>query len=101
MRVRVQRFRREGKRLTDLEITNNPEFFGELSTHRMKTPMGGYMAAEVAEVKSGGLRTVLAVLYEPAFIQILGDTCLLRGLEVLPNRQTVIQEWLCHFMPDS
>ena len=95
MRVRVQKFREAGRRLTDVEIANSPAIVGELSTYRMNTTFGSYKAAQIVQMESGGLRTPLAVLYEPELLQILNGSILLRGLETLDSGQTVLQEWLC------
>ena len=80
MIFKVRLMRRGGRRLSWLEIANNPSYTGELMTLDGRSNEGCYQYAELTAV--GGLtKRLLPLLYEPVLTGIAPLAMVLRGFE--------------------
>jgi hypothetical protein len=97
MIFKVRLMRRGGRRLSWLEIANNPSYTGELMTLEGQSKEGCYQYAELTSI--GGItKWVLPLLYEPVLTGIAPQAMVLRGFERMKEPEgyySVVQEWYC------
>jgi hypothetical protein len=94
MLVKVRKMRHHGRKLRRLEIGSAPSLAGELTlstTHHKGS--GAVPRLNLQERHNQTPEGLLAVLYEPQLVSLVGDGMRFRGIESVADTGYV-QEWL-------
>ncbi len=98
MLVTVRKMRDRGRKLRRLEVVGAPGLVGDLTfstTHYKST--GAIPSLNLQECDNQTPQGLLAVLYEPQLVSLVGESMRFRGVESVADAGYV-QEWIVELM---